>query len=76
MLEIFTNLTEYGVKFGVIVSFAVSYGLSVASWYVFERPILSLRRYFAYSGQEPGSTPTAADAPRAEGTTTETAQPA
>jgi peptidoglycan/LPS O-acetylase OafA/YrhL len=49
------------------VSFAVSWGLAVASWYLFEKPILSLKRYFTY---EEGTTrPAVAELPRSAANT-------
>lgn len=55
LLEKFTGVTHYDVKFGIFLaaSFAVSFALSVLSWYVFERPILRLRRYFSYAEPAP-----------------------
>ena len=53
ILDKLTGLTSYDLKFGVFVavSFAVSYGMSVASWYVFEGPIMKLKKHFKYSEQ-------------------------
>jgi peptidoglycan/LPS O-acetylase OafA/YrhL len=41
----------YDMKFliFVVVAFVVSCGLSITSWYVFEGPIMTLKRYFNYA---------------------------
>jgi peptidoglycan/LPS O-acetylase OafA/YrhL len=46
----------------VASSFCISWGLSVASWYVFERRILALKRHFSYS--EDVAAPKLASEPR------------
>ena len=46
----------------VAASFSISWGLSVASWYGFEKRILALKRYFTYS--EEVASPRLASEPR------------
>lgn len=45
---------DYNIQFGVfwIVAFSISYGMAVISWYVFEKPVMSLKRYFSYASAD------------------------
>ena len=51
VLDKLTPSVAYDAKFliFVVVAFVVSCGISVASWYVFEGPIMALKRYFSYA---------------------------
>ena len=51
----FKPLVGYEMTYVLFIaaSFLVSWGLAVASWNLFEKPILSLKRHFSYSPEGP-----------------------